>query len=321
MASTYNKAPPLLSTCKSYNDWKKLINLWTQLTTLDKNKQGPALVLSLDGKSQDAALEIESEQIAQDDGVKIIIKRLDKIYEKDKLTEKYNAIEKFETYRRPKGTSIRDFLTEFDKRFHKTQSYKTTMSDDLLAYRLLKAASLDSTHEKLIKATVSDLIYDEVRTKLIKIFSDDSSIPTNEFETLKIKEEPTFYGKERFESTDEDEKYATDDEEGTYFTKRSFAKQRPRADAQKSVRMRNFSSSRRENPSSTPNWRHKQTSTKVAKNPIDRNGRISRCSICESVNHWQQECPDNSNKGNDTYIVHEIILHHNEHKIQHNSKI
>lgn len=166
-SASYNKAPPLLSSSKSYNDWKKLIELWTDLTTLAKNKQGPALVLSLEGKAQEAALELDSASIAHDDGVRLIIDRLDKIYEKDKLTEKYNAIEKFETYRRPKSMSIRDFLVEFDKRLYKTQSYKTTMSEDLKAYRLLKAANLDPTHEQLVKATVSDLIYSEVRTNFL----------------------------------------------------------------------------------------------------------------------------------------------------------
>ena len=57
---SYNKAPPLLSQCKNYEDWKKLMNIWTKLTTLDKKKQGPALVLALDGKAQEAALELSS---------------------------------------------------------------------------------------------------------------------------------------------------------------------------------------------------------------------------------------------------------------------
>ena len=71
MASTsYNKAPPLLSSSKTYSDWKKLINIWTELTTLEKKKQGPALVLTLEGKAQEAALELSPEQITGENGVK-----------------------------------------------------------------------------------------------------------------------------------------------------------------------------------------------------------------------------------------------------------
>ena len=28
------------------------------------------------------------------------------------------------------------------------------------------------------------------------------------------------------------------------------------------------------------------------KNPLDSSGNVSRCSICESICHWKQDCPD-----------------------------
>ena len=292
--------------------------LWQTFTTLDKAKQGPALVLSLDGKAQEAALELDSKDISGEDGVKTVLHKLDKIYEKDKLIEKYNAIEKFETYRRPKETSIRDFLAEFDKRLYKTQSYKTVMSDDLKAYRLLKSANLDSNHEKLIKATVSDLKYDEVRSKLIKIFSEDTSIPTNELGSLTIKEEPTFHVSKGDiqENTEDEERYYSDDDETTYYTRRSGYKYPNRQSS--SYNHNRMPPSKRESPSDSTNWRQEQpdkkSATKYARNPVDKNGRITRCSICDSVNHWHQLCPDRQPTGNETYMVHEIVLHQNEFK-------
>ena len=99
-AMSYNKAPPLLSQCKNYEDWKKLMTIWKELTSLDKKKQGPALVLALDGEAQEAALELSSADISSEEGVTKIIERLDRIYAKDKLTEKFDAIEKFESYKR-----------------------------------------------------------------------------------------------------------------------------------------------------------------------------------------------------------------------------
>lgn len=95
---------------------------------------------------------------------------------------------------------IRDFLMKFNKWLHKTQSYKTTMSNDRLACSFLKAANFDAKHEKLSEATVFDLIYDEVRSKLIKIFSDESPGTTNDMEIVRIKDEPIFYRNDRFNS-------------------------------------------------------------------------------------------------------------------------
>ena len=154
-SASYNKAPPLLSPSKTYSDWKKLINIWTELTTLDKKKQGPALVLTVEGMAQEAALELSQDQITAENGVKhILVVRLDKIYEKDKLTEKFNAIEKFESYKRTKENMIREFLVEFGKKLHRVKNY-IEYPQDLLVYCLLKTANLEPTHEKLIKATIT----------------------------------------------------------------------------------------------------------------------------------------------------------------------
>ena len=46
---------------------------------------------------------------------------------------------------------------------------------------------------------------------------------------------------------------------------------------------------------------YKRGVLKRHKNPIDSNGNISRCRICESINHWEENCPDNlygKSKGN-----------------------
>ena len=191
MSSSVNKSPPQLSKSKSYDDWIKLLKIWKNFTTLEASKQGPAIVLSLEGEAQDAILELEPSVISGDDGVNKIIERLDKIYKKDILTQKYNALESFETYRRKPYR--RDFLTEFDKRYHKTKSHGTTMSSDLLAYRLLKSANLTTRDEQLIKATVTELSYEVVKSKLMKIFSDTSEVPTAELDNLTVKQEPTFH--------------------------------------------------------------------------------------------------------------------------------
>ena len=32
---------------------------------------------------------------------------------------------------------------------------------------------------------------------------------------------------------------------------------------------------------------------KVGKNPVDSRGNITRCGICDSINHWEANCPGN----------------------------
>ena len=132
-----NKSPSLLLKSKTYGDWIKILSIWLKFTSLESEKQGLAIVL-----------ELHTDVISGKDGVSKIIEKLNKMYKKDELSQKYNALEAFETYKRKGNTSIRDFLTEFGKRLHKTRTYGTTMSDDLLAYRLLKAANLTTRDEQ-----------------------------------------------------------------------------------------------------------------------------------------------------------------------------
>ena len=84
-------------------------------------------MLLSEGEPLDAVLELDSDIISGNDGVDKIIARLNKIYKKDGFTQKYNALESFEKYKRQNNTTIRNFLTEFEKLFHKTRRYRTAM--------------------------------------------------------------------------------------------------------------------------------------------------------------------------------------------------
>ena len=42
---------------------------------------------------------------------------------------------------------------------------------------------------------------------------------------------------------------------------------------------------------------------KQCKNPVDKRGNTTRCAICESMNHWIQDCPDKGSRDFNTYYV------------------
>ena len=95
--SNVNKSPPLLLKTKSYDDWIKLVEVWKQFTTLEPEKQGPAIFLTPEGEVEDAVLELEISDITKPDLIDRIITRLNKIYKKDEPTQKNNVLEAFET--------------------------------------------------------------------------------------------------------------------------------------------------------------------------------------------------------------------------------
>ena len=324
--AAYNKAPPALKNCKSYLDWKKLINIWAKVTSLDATKQASAIVLSLEGEAQEAALEIEDTKLSSATGLKEITERLDKIYLKDALAEKYNALENFESYRRPSSTSIREFLVEFDKRYFKVKSHQIIIPEDLLGYRLLKASNLDSHNEQLVKATLSELKFDEVKSKLIKIFSDDSTIPSTSQE-IPVKQEVLHaqhsdqrnaeHDEEDYRNEEDFQEY--EDENDTYFAN-SRRNSRPSNNSRSQNWQRGRSSWKanqqrpRSSADSANNWRSNRSNerppaSKAPRNPTGRDGQVTRCDICESINHWAGNCPDKFKKDQETFVVHEIVLH------------
>ena len=138
-------------------------------------------MLSLEDEALDAVLEIDESDISKENGVDFIIERLNRLFKKDS--------EALMTFKRPSDVSIQAYLNEFDMRFFKTKSYGTVMSDDILAYRLLKSANLSSFHEELVKATILDLQYNIMKDQLKKTFSDASrQIPTKSDEIIKTEE-------------------------------------------------------------------------------------------------------------------------------------
>ena len=90
-----------------------------------------------EGEAQDAALELPEDEIAQENSVDAILNRLDRLFKKDSTITKYQALEAFETFKRPSDMSIQSFLNEFEKILFKTKSYCSVMSEDLTVVFLL----------------------------------------------------------------------------------------------------------------------------------------------------------------------------------------
>ena len=146
-------------------------------------------MLSLEDEALDAVLEIDESDTSKENGVDFIIERLNRLFKKDSTVIKYQTLKAFMTFKRPSNMSIQPYLNEFDKRLFKTESYGTVISDDILAYRLLKSANLSSYHEELVKATIPDFQYGIMKDQLKKTFSDASrQIPTKSDEIIKMEE-------------------------------------------------------------------------------------------------------------------------------------
>ena len=85
------KAPPVFKEDMPDEDWKKELAIRTTFTDLDKKKQGPAILLSLNGKPRASVLELDVRVISGDKGIEAILEQLDKLYLKDRHQTAYLA--------------------------------------------------------------------------------------------------------------------------------------------------------------------------------------------------------------------------------------
>ena len=292
MSSVSNiKAPPSLSKCSSYETWLKEIEIWQAFTDLAEIKQGPAIFLSLDGRAREAVLELEVVKISAKDGVKNIIAKLDSLYLKDKTQSAFESYDAFEKFKRPSEMSISEYINEFERLKAKTESFKTVLSTDVLAYRLLKSANLSENHEQLARATITDLTYETMKTQLKKIFGDSSRdhLPSSDLTNIKV--EPVF------EASAEDSYYGNNFRSNKY---------RYNQKGKQSQNKGNYPKQ---------DTRRFSASSKKGRNPMNKRGEVSRCDICDSINHWASTCPDavyyqqeQQNSSSDEENSHQVTL-------------
>ena len=63
----------------------------------------------------------------------------------------------------------------------------------MLAYRLQQTANLLTRNEQLVKAIMTELKYDSIKSKLMKIFSENRDVPTSEFNGMHIQIVPVYH--------------------------------------------------------------------------------------------------------------------------------
>ena len=258
--------------------WKKKFQVWQNLTEAPLTKQGGLLVLRLDEQTQDTILEkMTTDDLKAEGAANQILTYLDEMFKKDKSVSAFEIYEDFESYKRPPHVSMAEFCSEFERKLSKVKSDGTQIAEHVLAYRMLKSANLSNREEQLVKATASNMTHADMVKQLKKVFNNVSFSDNSETE-FKIKEEPdegpneTLYGSK-------------------YKRNRNYY---PR-DRREESRNRNV------------NWNEKRKENKVykkkrGKNPLDIYGNVTRCRNCESINHWEEYCPDKRNTNRNNYV-------------------
>ena len=275
MASNY-KIPPKFTEETSYEVWKNELDMWKCVTDLPKSKQALAVALSLNGKPREVALEISSDKLNKDDGMEKLIEALDKVFLTDNNDNAYAAYSNFESCKKDPSMTMTDFIIEFERKYNRTKKFNMTLPDNVLAFKLLDCCCLTVGEKQLALTAITDTTLSGMKTALKRIFSEKIS-DTSGPDTIRIKQEP----------------------ESAYYTK------------YRTSGYRQYKT----NDSQQTQWKPQggyQSKQQTGMNPLNRFGKPTRCSVCQSIFHWRKNCPDE-----DKAEVR-ITSHHQESEIENN---
>ena len=186
------KNPPVLTDDVEYSNWKADLTIWGLYTSLEKKKRGPALYLSLQGKARECIRGLTPEEIGGDTGVDLIVAKLDNVFEEDENMRTFICFKRFYDYRRPSGTSIKEFVIQYEELYRKLGTFDIKLREGVQAFFFLTASNISDEYEKLARATCGNMKYKDIKQTILKIFSDPAAGNTSDEPVPSIKSEPIY---------------------------------------------------------------------------------------------------------------------------------
>ena len=227
-------------------------------------------------------------------GVKRLLEVLDAIYLEDLHKEKFKAYCGYRNFKRVKSQNVHDFLLNYEAKKRHLESHGITLPEEICAFDLLASVNLSSEQESLANCTVENLTYKAMKDTIKKIVSktDDHSTASSSEIIKVVKEEPAYFLSEETSGQTgqeyEDNEKSHDD---VYFNSQGGyrGRGRPRYRSDFQTRSPRRSQYNRYSRGSRGGGRQSR-----ATNPRDTYGNFLTCHVCKSINHFANECPNNS---------------------------
>ena len=146
--------------------------------------------LLLTGQARAAILEMDISLLNAQDGMDKLVEKLDTLFLEDKNQSAFICYKNFENYHRECYTSINDYLIQFDPHIAKLREFQIILPEPVLAYCALKSANLSPENERLIRATINNLILYDMAQQLKKITGGNLTlINTSQRQSISVKKE------------------------------------------------------------------------------------------------------------------------------------
>ena len=255
--------PPKLELAKGYDFWKQQLNSWELTTDYAKEKRAHLVILhSLDRNLQEEMYaKVTAANLVTPECLKHLTDALDNKYKVKDSLKQYLYFDELVDFRREEDVTIAEFTEEFERKIGKLPAAQCVLPDPVIAHTYVKNAGLSDTAKATLKASVSDMTFDNLKEAMLRIYTNNFG---SNSDSREIKQECM---------------YTERGYRGGYRSNRGrFRGQNKRYNDNRDQDNRD----RRDNKDS------------MKKNPIDpATGKPFRCFNCDSEKHMARECPQN----------------------------
>lgn len=102
---------------EDYEDWKFRLLLWRTVCGIEKKYQASHVYLTLKNKAREAIRGITIEELQQDNGIELLLEKLDKVFLPDKAIRQFSTFVKIQDLQRKEDVLIMDHLLEFENTY------------------------------------------------------------------------------------------------------------------------------------------------------------------------------------------------------------
>ena len=212
--------------------------MWKLLTSIQAKEPGIVRLLeSIDGnaKTKKAVSELTAAELNVENGLNLLLEKLDKVFQEETIDEAYNIYSSFINLSKCEDMSINEYIIESEHLNKKMIQNQMKLPNIVLTFKLFHGPNITSEERKLALTLCSDLDFDKMKSALERLFTTSSNHSHSQDNIVAIKQEQTFFNKKCKKSNDK-------------------------------------------------------------ANPLGKNGKISRCIICNSKLHWVKKCPHRSSQ-------------------------
>ena len=197
MAAMKLNPPVFNSSEKTFERWKVEVQMWSEITDLEKKKMGIAVALSLPENESVRAQVMESvplDDLKKEDGLSTLLNFMEKTLGKDDMEDSLAKYEEFKNCTRVADQKISDFILDFEQKYNRILKKGIKLPQEILCFELLSSANISKPEKLLILSGINfdkkDNLFEQAKKSLKKFKGDLAS--GDDSGSAAIKLEPAF---------------------------------------------------------------------------------------------------------------------------------